>query len=59
MPRVPIAGDLSEVIGDFAERVENRSLLLDKFAFHKRWGTDDLKANDAHRWSLLRISEGG
>ncbi len=59
MARIPIAGDLVSVIGPFAERVENRSLLLEKFAFHKQWGLDGLRANDAHRWTLLRISEGG
>ncbi len=59
MVRIPISGDLMDAIGPFAERVENRSLLLDKFPFHKLWGLGDLKANDAHRWTLLRISDGG
>ena len=59
MARIPIAGDVAELIGNSAEKVENRSLLLDKFAFHKNWGLGDLKANDAHRWTLLRVSEGG
>ncbi len=34
---IPIAGDVAELIGPSAERVENRSLLLDKFVFHKSW----------------------
>lgn len=59
MASIPTAGDLADVIGPFAERVENRSLLLDKFTFHKQWGLGDLKANDAHRWTLLRVSDGG
>jgi CRISPR type III-B/RAMP module RAMP protein Cmr6 len=59
MARIPIAGDVVDAIGPFAERVENRSLLLDKFPFHKQWGLGELKANDAHRWTLLRISDGG
>lgn len=59
MARIPIAGDLVDAIGPFAERVENRSLLLDKFPFHKQWGLGELRANDAHRWTLLRISDGG
>lgn len=59
MACVPIAGDLLAIIGPFAERVENRSLLLDKFPFHKKWGLGELKANDAHRWTLLRVSDGG
>lgn len=59
MASIPVAGDLIDAIGPFAERVENRSLLLDKFVFHKQWGLGELKANDAHRWTLLRISENG
>lgn len=54
-----MAGDLADAIGPFGERVENRSLLLDKFAFHKQWGLGELKANDAHRWTLLRVSANG
>ena len=59
MPRIPIAPDVAEVIGEFAERVENRSLLLDKYCFHKDWGMDEFRAHDANRWSLLRVSERG
>lgn len=60
MPRIPISRDVAELIGDFAEGVQNRSLLLDKFVFHKKWGLDEgFSANDAHRWSLMRISDGG
>jgi CRISPR type III-B/RAMP module RAMP protein Cmr6 len=59
MARIPMASDVAELIGSAAEKVENRSLLLEKFCFHKSWGLDDLKSNDAHRWTLMRISEGG
>jgi CRISPR type III-B/RAMP module RAMP protein Cmr6 len=59
MARIPIVGDVIELIGLFAEKVENRSLLLDKFMFHKDWGLDEFRANDAHRWSLMRISDDG
>lgn len=59
MVSIPIAGDLADVIGAFAEKVENRSLLLDKFPFHKKWGCGDLKAHDAHRWTLLRVCDSG
>jgi CRISPR type III-B/RAMP module RAMP protein Cmr6 len=56
---IPLVGEVSTLIGPAAQHVENRSLLLDKFVFHKNWGLHEIKANDAHRWSLLRISEGG
>jgi CRISPR type III-B/RAMP module RAMP protein Cmr6 len=59
MARIPITGDVADLIGPAAERVENRSLLLDKFAFHKDWGLDEFRANDAHRWTLMRLSDGG
>ena len=59
MASIPISRDVAELIGSAAEKVENRSLLLDKFAFHKNWGLGELKANDAHRWTLMRVSGGG
>lgn len=59
MARIPIARDVAELVGDFAEGVENRSLLLEKFMFHKDWGLDGLRSNDAHRWSIMRITDGG
>jgi CRISPR-associated protein Cmr6 len=60
MPRIPIARDVAALVGDFAEGVQNRSLLLDKFVFHKKWGLEEgFSANDAHRWSLMRASDGG
>ncbi len=59
MARIPIAKDVAVVTGSLGEYVENRSLLLEKYSFHKEWGLDNIKANDATRWSLMRISEGG
>ncbi|MBX3733675.1 MAG: type III-B CRISPR module RAMP protein Cmr6 [Verrucomicrobiae bacterium] len=56
---IPMPGDVARLIGSAAQYVENRSLLLDKFVFHKSWGLHEIKANDAHRWSLLRIADGG
>ncbi len=55
---IPMASDVASLVGPVAERVENRSLLLDKFLFHKAWppGT---KRHEASRWSLLRIADGG
>jgi CRISPR-associated protein Cmr6 len=64
MARIPMASDVAELIGSAAEKVENRSLLLDKFAFHKCWplATDpdgrEIKWDDATRWSFMRIAEG-
>lgn len=64
MASIPIAGDLVDVIGQAAEKVENRSLLLDKFVFHKRWPVEtdergrEVKWDEASRWSFMRIAEG-
>jgi CRISPR type III-B/RAMP module RAMP protein Cmr6 len=59
MPRIPIARDVAALVGEFAEGVQNRSLLLEKLLFHKKWGLEEFNANDAHRWSLMRVSDGG
>lgn len=64
MARIPIVSDVAELIGTAAEKVENRSLLLDKFVFHKRWPVEldergrEVKWDDASRWSFMRIAEG-
>lgn len=64
MARIPMAGDVADLIGESADKVENRSLLFDKFVFHKRWPvvTDsdgrDVKWDEASRWSFLRIADG-
>ena len=51
---IPLTKDVKALVGDWAEAVENRSLLHEKFALPKVWGTDE-KLNDAGRWSVLRI----
>ena len=51
---IPLTKDVTALVGDWAEAVENRSLLHEKFALPKVWGTDE-KLNDAGRWSVLRI----
>ena len=62
----PITPDVAGVIGICAERVENRSLLLDKFVLHKSWPSvyldstgDAMKMDDASRWSFIRIAQNG
>ena len=58
----PIVPKVAAVIGTYAEKVENRSLLLDKFIIHKSWPSDDVlrgKLDDAVRWSLIRCTENG
>jgi hypothetical protein len=51
---IPITKDTRALIGDFAEAVDNRSLLYEKFPLPKVWGQHG-KLNDAGRWSSLRI----
>ena len=64
MARIPMAGDVAELIGQGAQKVENRSLLLDKFAFQKRWPIEidshgnEIKWDEASRWSFMRVAEG-
>lgn len=58
----PIVGDVAQIIGGYAEKVENRSLLLDKFVSHKGWpSTEDIRGkwDDASKWTLLRCTENG
>jgi len=64
--RPPIAPDVAEVIGECAENVESRSLLLDKFVLHKSWPPvllettrQTMKMDDASRWSFIRIAQNG
>jgi CRISPR type III-B/RAMP module RAMP protein Cmr6 len=53
---IPLTKDVAALIGTWAEGVENRSLLHEKFALPKVWGAEDGgKLNDAGRWSVLRI----
>lgn len=55
--QLAITKDTAEIIGPFAEAVENRSLLLDKFVCHKRWPLES--TDDASRWSFMRVAENG
>ena len=52
----PIAPDVAEVIGECAEKVESRSLLLDKFVLHKSW---PMEMDNASRWSFIRMAQNG
>jgi CRISPR-associated protein Cmr6 len=60
MADFPITQDYAELVGPWAEGIENRSLLFEKFAMPKQWIDDRPYRNDeAFRWSLLRVSENG
>jgi CRISPR-associated protein Cmr6 len=60
MVRIPISSDVAALVGDWGEKVENRSLLLEKFSFHKRWPREeDDKWDDAARWSFVRVANDG
>jgi hypothetical protein len=53
---IPLTRDVAALVGEWAEGVENRSLLHEKFALPKVWGVEEgAKLNDAGRWSVLRI----
>jgi CRISPR-associated protein Cmr6 len=58
MSQIPITRDYAAAAGDCCEKVENRSLLLDKFALPKNWG-EAVKENAAASWSLMRIASNG
>lgn len=62
----PISPDVAGVIGEYAESVENRSLLLDKFVLHKSWPMvflnsthPPMRMDDASRWSFIRMAQNG
>lgn len=65
MARIALTPDVAALVGDFAEKVENRSLLLDKFIFHKSWPVEQdergkiVKWDDASRWSFMRLADDG
>lgn len=58
MSQIPITKDYADAVGQWCEKVENRSLLLDKFALPKNWG-EAVKENSASSWSLMRIASNG
>lgn len=60
--KIPLARDVAGVVGDYAQKVENRSLLLDKFVAHKAWPLQhgvEGKWDDATRWNFLRVAGNG
>jgi len=58
MSQIPITKDYAAAAGRWCEKVENRSLLHEKFAFPKKWG-EDVKDNLASYWSIMRIADNG
>jgi len=57
---IPMSSDVAEAVGQWAEGVENRSLLHEKFALPKFWDAPQgRKIDDAGRWNILRIVENG
>jgi CRISPR type III-B/RAMP module RAMP protein Cmr6 len=55
-----MSSDVAEAVGQWAEGVENRSLLHEKFALPKVWNAPQgVKIDDAGRWNILRIVENG
>lgn len=55
---IPLAKDTREIIGPFADKVENRSLLFNKMVLAKNWG-HPARFNDANRFNVLRACTGG
>lgn len=64
---IPMTGDVADLIGTVAQHVENRSLLVDRFVFHKKWPVveeqtkhnhNTVKWDEASRWSFMRIADG-
>jgi CRISPR type III-B/RAMP module RAMP protein Cmr6 len=53
---IPMSPDVRRLVGDWADQVDNRSLLHEKFSLPKVWDVEDGgRLNDAGRWSVLRI----
>ena len=48
---IPMAKDVARAIGGYGEKIENRSLLLEKFPIHKEYG-HDRRFHDASRHSF-------
>lgn len=53
------AADTREILGDFAHRISNRSLLFEKMPLAKTWGHPEGRFNDATRFNVLRASTNG
>lgn len=58
MAQIPICKETAEVIGPHADKVDNRSLLFDKYPLPKV-DTSGNKFDEASRWSLMRIAYAG
>jgi len=57
---IPLTKDVANLVGEWADHVDNRSLLHEKYALPKVWGKgNDDKCDDAGRWNVLRIVTGG
>jgi CRISPR-associated protein Cmr6 len=56
---IPLPKDTRGAVGDFGEKVENRSLLFEKMVLPKTWGHRSQKFNDANRFNVLRASTAG
>ncbi len=57
---IPMSPDVRQLVGEWADQVDNRSLLHEKFALPKVWGAGEgNKLNDAGRWCVLRIVSRG
>ena len=52
---IPISPHVRQLVGDWADQLENRSLLYEKFALPKLPLKGDGKLDNAGRWSVLRI----
>jgi CRISPR type III-B/RAMP module RAMP protein Cmr6 len=51
---IPMSKDVAELVGPNAAKVENRSLLYEKFALPKVYG-HPWKVDDATKWNVFRI----
>jgi CRISPR-associated protein Cmr6 len=55
---IPQANDTREILGPFAGKVSNRSLLFEKMVLPKSWG-HEARFHDATRFNVLRASSDG
>lgn len=55
---IPQAKDTRDVLGPFAGKVSNRSLLFEKMVLPKSWG-HEVRFHDATRFNVLRASSSG
>jgi CRISPR-associated protein Cmr6 len=55
---IPLAKDTRDVLGSFADKVSNRSLLFEKMALAKTWG-HETRFHDATRFNVLRACHDG